>query len=178
MERLPRFIAEERETGWHVQYDQFRRDADEFIWSASDLIPYDPARVRSEIVARAHQRLQRILPAAPSRGSGSEIETAAALSIEAICNQLNDKATFIQLYNLASLLVASDRRELAREMFTVLSQLVVTVNPDLAGKSSYKLALLSEDIHRETEHLRTCLKLCPSHRAARARLLELDSHAD
>jgi hypothetical protein len=76
------------------------------------------------------------------------------------------------------LLEASGRRELARDMFGMLSQLLVTMNPDLAGKSCYKLALLSDNIQCETEHLRTCLKLYPSHRAARARLAELDGHAD
>jgi hypothetical protein len=97
LERLPRFIAEERETGWHVQYDQFRCDASVFIWPASNLIPYDPVRVRSEIVTRTHERLQRAVPSAQGRATAdSGVETAAALSLETICSQLHDKAAFVQ----------------------------------------------------------------------------------
>jgi glycosyltransferase involved in cell wall biosynthesis len=48
-ERRPRFDAEERAAGWHVQYDEIR-DGAVFIAAAGELVPFDAARVRTELL--------------------------------------------------------------------------------------------------------------------------------
>ncbi|HEU5005118.1 MAG TPA: glycosyltransferase family 2 protein [Candidatus Saccharimonadales bacterium] len=39
-ERLPRILEEERQKGWHFQYDHFKKDHD-FIWAKDGLIKFD-----------------------------------------------------------------------------------------------------------------------------------------
>jgi hypothetical protein len=50
-QRLPRFAAEERARGWHVQYDSFQKDHS-FIRDPSSLRLYDPEAVRVELQLR------------------------------------------------------------------------------------------------------------------------------
>jgi chromosome segregation ATPase len=50
-ERGPRFSAEERARGWHVQYDGFKAGAS-FLREPSSLTPYDPWSVRLDLALR------------------------------------------------------------------------------------------------------------------------------
>lgn len=50
-ERRNRFLARERDRGWHVQYDQMREGAS-FIRDPSALTPYDPDAVRLALTLR------------------------------------------------------------------------------------------------------------------------------
>ena len=43
-ERLPRFAAEERKAGWHVQYDQLVAEGAKFVWEPSELDRVEPGR--------------------------------------------------------------------------------------------------------------------------------------
>jgi glycosyltransferase involved in cell wall biosynthesis len=47
-ERLPRFTAEERAAGWHVQYDQLKPDH-RFVRPSGELERYDGARLRLKV---------------------------------------------------------------------------------------------------------------------------------
>jgi SAM-dependent methyltransferase len=47
-ERLPRFLAEERERRWHVQYDALE-PGHNFVRSPSELLEFDPVRVRIDL---------------------------------------------------------------------------------------------------------------------------------
>jgi hypothetical protein len=64
-ERLPRFAAEERRAGWHVQYDELVADGTSFTWDAAELEIWDPHRVRAEVLAHA---VEAVLVSAHSRG--------------------------------------------------------------------------------------------------------------
>ncbi len=55
-ERLPRFAAEERAGGWHVQYDRYAAGSD-FLHDPSSLAEWDGDRVRLELLADATRRL-------------------------------------------------------------------------------------------------------------------------
>ncbi len=57
VERRPRFRPEERDRGWHVQYDDMRTFR---FWEAADLEPFDPLRVRFELLTahRWHGKLR------------------------------------------------------------------------------------------------------------------------
>jgi glycosyltransferase involved in cell wall biosynthesis len=50
-ERRPRFSAEERARGWHVQYDSLAEGAS-FLREPSSLTPYDPWRARLDLALR------------------------------------------------------------------------------------------------------------------------------
>lgn len=56
-ERLPRFAAEERANGWHVQYDDLVASGAEFTWQADELVAWDADRVRAELLAEAADAL-------------------------------------------------------------------------------------------------------------------------
>jgi glycosyltransferase involved in cell wall biosynthesis len=51
VERRPRFVPEERDLGWHVQYDRFREGAS-FLGDPSTLAAWDPEAVRIELSLR------------------------------------------------------------------------------------------------------------------------------
>jgi hypothetical protein len=55
-ERLPRFAAEERADGWHVQYDRYA-DGAEFLRDPGMLNTWDGAGVRAELIARTMREL-------------------------------------------------------------------------------------------------------------------------
>jgi hypothetical protein len=55
-ERLPRFAAEERAGGWHVQYDHYA-DGSDYLHDVATLTEWDSARVRSELLSDAVRRL-------------------------------------------------------------------------------------------------------------------------
>jgi hypothetical protein len=57
-ERVPRFDADERARGWHVQYDAARPGAS-FLREPSSLTPYEPWRVRLELALR-HRGVERL----------------------------------------------------------------------------------------------------------------------
>lgn len=65
-ERLPRFAPEERQAGWHVQYDSLVEDGSNFTWNPSELEVWDPYRVRAELLGHA---ADAILVSAHSRGA-------------------------------------------------------------------------------------------------------------
>lgn len=56
-ERKPRFAAEERASGWHVQYDQFQPGETRFLRDPGELTAYDPGRFRAELLGQAVQDL-------------------------------------------------------------------------------------------------------------------------
>jgi hypothetical protein len=64
-ERLPRFAAEERKAGWHVQYDELVAGGAKFVWEPSELTAWDPAAVRADLLAHA---LEQLLLATTVRG--------------------------------------------------------------------------------------------------------------
>jgi hypothetical protein len=175
-DRLPRFMPEERAVGWHVQYDKFR-DGGEFLRNAKGLREYDVLQVREEIAARTHATLNgtRPTPTRDSQAHAIAVPAAAALNADALIRQLHDSAAFVKFYNLASQLQCSGAKEVAAEIFDSLVELLRTLNPELAGKASYKLALLSDDSGRQVACLHNCLKLCPDHKAARKKLTEFSS---
>jgi hypothetical protein len=55
-ERLGRFAAEEREGGWHVQYDHYGDDSD-YLHDRATLSTWDGDRFRSQLLARATRQL-------------------------------------------------------------------------------------------------------------------------
>ncbi len=173
-DRLPRFTREERDAGWHVQYDGFRNDVADFLWQPADLIQYHPSRVRGEIVTQAHRRLQVAAQDGMATNQVAEpVSSGWEITAEELCGQLNNDAFFVRFYNLASLLQNAGRRELARQMFETAADLVSALDPELAGKARYKLALLSEDGSDQVQSLIACLALFPGHKAARAMLAGL-----
>ncbi len=87
---------------------------------------------------------------------------------------LDKDRTFLHLYNLASLIEKQNERETARKLFIVLGDLTQEVNPELAGKSFYKLAILSETADERKRHLSNCLRLYPEHQAARKLMHKTD----
>jgi hypothetical protein len=60
-ERLPRFAAEERAVGMHVQYDELAA-GERFTWDPAELRPYDGAQVRADLLARTVDDLLAVLP--------------------------------------------------------------------------------------------------------------------
>ena len=52
-ERLPRFTAEERAAGWHVQYDCYATGEAQFLKRPAELELYDPVAVRVRLMSRA-----------------------------------------------------------------------------------------------------------------------------
>jgi hypothetical protein len=85
-ERLPRFTAEERARGWHVQYDGVKEGAS-FLREPSSLTPYDPWSARVEVVLRnrdvdglesALAENQRELAASREQLAGSRAELAGS----------------------------------------------------------------------------------------------------
>lgn len=48
-ERRPRFAPEEREAGWHYQYDAFDRN-DTYLWDAAELIDFESPATRSNFL--------------------------------------------------------------------------------------------------------------------------------
>jgi hypothetical protein len=59
-ERLPRFAAEERAEGWHVQYDHYKDDAD-YLRDPATLTAWDGAGVRAQLLARSLRELLLML---------------------------------------------------------------------------------------------------------------------
>ncbi|MBN2319619.1 MAG: glycoside hydrolase family 99-like domain-containing protein [Acidobacteria bacterium] len=86
---------------------------------------------------------------------------------------LDQKEVFIHLYNMASLAAERQDENAAFRLFLLIGGLMRGVNPDLAGKCHYKLALLSSPAAERKKHLEACLELYPEHRAARKLLYEI-----
>ena len=55
-ERLPRFAAEERADGWHVQYDHYSQGAN-YLHDPAELSEWDDDRVRASLFAECTRRL-------------------------------------------------------------------------------------------------------------------------
>jgi hypothetical protein len=64
-ERLPRFASEERDRGWHVQYDELVAEGARFTWDPDTLTEWDPGAVRAQTLADA---VELLLLAAHTRG--------------------------------------------------------------------------------------------------------------
>jgi len=152
-ERMPRFAAEEREGGWHVQYDALVESSHPLLWDPARLVPYDGAEARRRIVERVHSGLTR------QRESTAAAESAPDLS----------QAHATRVYNAASSLMAAGHGSEAGLLFGALLS-ASSRFPDLAGRIHYKLALLEADRESRTGLLQACLRLLPSHRAAKALL--------
>src|SRR4051812_16451552 len=60
-ERLPRFAAEERAVGMHVQYDELAA-GQRFTWDPAELRRFDGAQVRAELLARTLDDVLAVLP--------------------------------------------------------------------------------------------------------------------
>jgi glycosyltransferase involved in cell wall biosynthesis len=74
-ERLPRFAAEERADGWHVQYDHYV-DATTYLHDPAQLHEWDPDRFRAQLLATSTRRL--ILATSLSNGDPSRGELDAS----------------------------------------------------------------------------------------------------
>ena len=86
---------------------------------------------------------------------------------------LDKNRTFLYFYNLASVAGERNEKDISRRLFNLLKDLIRDVNPELAGKSCYKLALLSETTAEIQGFLEECLELYPEHRAARKLVQEI-----
>jgi hypothetical protein len=157
-DRLPRFAAEERAGGWHVQYDALASSEHALLWDPDALVRFDGRSARSAIVERVHE--------SQARFGADRVQSLAAEELS--------PAQATKLYNSASALYADGHRERARALFEVLLEMI-PCQLDLVAKIHYKLALLETTQCRQVDHLRICLTLLPDHRAARARL---DAFAD
>ncbi len=83
-ERLPRFTAEERAAGWHVQYDCYAAGEAKFLKQPAELKPYDPLTARLELMTRALKDPQ--LASAITRASAG----AAILLNQAVCGWMQE----------------------------------------------------------------------------------------
>lgn len=72
-ERLPRFAAEERADGWHVQYDRYAEGAD-YLHEISALTEWDGNRERAHLLAQALRRLLLDLCLTGSDRVGGEVQ--------------------------------------------------------------------------------------------------------
>jgi len=75
-ERLPRFAAEERAGGWHVQYDHYASGSD-YLHDAAELSEWDGARVRLDLLAACARRM--VLSASVAGVDVATIEPNAGL---------------------------------------------------------------------------------------------------
>jgi glycosyltransferase involved in cell wall biosynthesis len=75
-ERLPRFAAEERAGGWHVQYDHYGKDSD-YLHDPATLAVWDASRARAELLARTLQTLLLSLCLGGAKPTGHGIDGAA-----------------------------------------------------------------------------------------------------
>jgi hypothetical protein len=173
VDRLPRFIPEEKAIGWHVQYNDYLHGGS-FLWQPQELVNYDPLQVRADIVARTHAQ-ESAAKQPDGIPSSSQADAATkSFTVEEICRSFNETAGFLKLYNLASAMEKSGQRDGAAKIFDAICSVLSHVNPELAGKASYKLAVISEESKLKIQHLRKCLSLCPDHKAAGAMLSQLE----
>jgi hypothetical protein len=163
VDRLPRFMEEERAMGWHVQYDEFQHNA-RFQWQAQKLCAYDALQLRAAVVERTHAQICDSLRPSNSLDANEPAE---------LISQLHNSAAFLKLYNLGSALEKSGRRDEASRIFGTIADVLSILDPELAGKASYRLALLSGDSDRKVEYLRRCVLLYPDHKAGRVMLENL-----
>ena len=82
-ERKPRFLATERQRGWHVQYDRFA-PGDEFLRPIESLREFDPEIVRAQLSLRHRdvEALERTRDEADANRAAAE-QRAAAMRDEA-----------------------------------------------------------------------------------------------
>jgi Glycosyl transferase family 2 len=81
-ERRPRFIEEERQRGWHIQYTRFE-PGHNFIRDAATLVPYDPDQVRLNLIVH-HRGVEELegRPEAEQRVSDQAKRYAARVEQE------------------------------------------------------------------------------------------------
>lgn len=77
-DRLPRFAADERAGGWHIQYDRFRDGSARFLWDAGSLTEWDGDAVRARLLGQASRSL---LLASAVRGHEPEAVPPSAAAI-------------------------------------------------------------------------------------------------
>lgn len=129
-------------------------------WPEYALAANDAASLQGE---RRIDELFRLLPGLPD-GAGKE-ELRRELR-----ERLHGRHFFRRLYNLAAWLQGDGQGASAAPLFTFLAQWAAAVEPELAGKACYKLALAAADDAARREWLKRCLALAPDHRAAAALL--------
>jgi hypothetical protein len=56
-ERMPRFAAEERAGGWHVQYDSYVSGETQFLRDPATLVPWNAGEARARVLSRASRDL-------------------------------------------------------------------------------------------------------------------------
>ncbi|MBN1569333.1 MAG: glycoside hydrolase family 99-like domain-containing protein [Acidobacteria bacterium] len=91
-------------------------------------------------------------------------------ALHLILNKLDASGFFLRLYNLGSLLSRQNNLAIARKAFEITAELSSAIDPQLAGKSYYKLSSFAAKIEEKAEHLEACLQLLPSHQAAQSEL--------
>lgn len=69
-ERKNRFVEKERAKGWHVQYDSIADESHSFLGDPSQLHPYDPDRVRLDLMLENE-------PTREAEGKARELTSAA-----------------------------------------------------------------------------------------------------
>jgi GT2 family glycosyltransferase len=80
-------------------------------------------------------------------------------------------------YNLGSLLAKRGQHDMAAGLLRVVAEVFGKPNPDLAGKAAFKLSCLAASRREERQWLLSALRLCPTHRAAAARLAALEARS-
>lgn len=80
-ERLPRFAAEERADGWHVQYDAFAGGSAQFLRDPAELERWDGDRVRARLLARASRELLLSLAARAFDAPAVPLDAGAASAL-------------------------------------------------------------------------------------------------
>jgi hypothetical protein len=78
-ERLPRFAADERSRGWHVQYDAFH-EGSSFLRESSSLMPFDPwsTRVALALHHRGVESLEESLASRERELAGAQADLSAS----------------------------------------------------------------------------------------------------
>jgi len=103
-ERIPRFTSEERERGWHVQYDSVGA-GHQFVRDPRTLRPYDPEAIRVDLQIH-HRQVEALTSALDEAGAErrAALETlederaSRAAEIRSLRLQLEDQArTYAQL---------------------------------------------------------------------------------
>jgi hypothetical protein len=87
-ERLPRFMESERARGWHVQYDSIRPD-ERFIRDPATMIPYDPDRVRLQLMLR-HRDVEAL--EAAFAAERQQIQAQLAAERDSLIGQLQSQS--------------------------------------------------------------------------------------
>jgi lipopolysaccharide biosynthesis protein len=101
-------------------------------------------------------------------------DEARQQELQPILSKLDASSFFLRLYNLGSLMFRQNRPEMARKAFEIVADLASAINPQLAGKSHFKLSTIVDSSDEKAKHLEACLRFYPSHQAARSQLDKME----